>query len=68
MTEFSLLDVSGFGGLIVLALDIYALISILGSGASAGRKALWVLVIVLLPLLGFVLWLLFGPRAEKRLV
>ena len=60
-----MLEISGLGGLILLVLDIWAIISVVGSGASIGRKVLWVLVILLLPLLGFIIWLIAGPRAAK---
>jgi hypothetical protein len=56
---------TGVLGFIVLALDIWALISVIGSDASTGRKVIWVLVILVLPVLGFILWLLFGPRAAR---
>lgn len=57
---------TGIGGLIVLALDIWAIVSVVGSTASTGRKVVWVLVILFLPILGFIAWLLFGPRAAPR--
>lgn len=53
----------GIGGLIVLGLDIWAIISVVGSSATSGRKALWVLLIAVLPVLGFLIWLIGGPRA-----
>lgn len=62
MTMFQL---SGFGGLIILALDLWALIGIFNSGATTGRKVLWSLLVILMPILGFILWLLFGPRASR---
>ena len=55
------IEIGGPLGLIVLALDIYAIIKIVGSDASSGGKVLWILLILILPVLGFVLWLLFGP-------
>lgn len=58
-----MLEISGIGGLIVLILDIWAIISVIGSGASTGKKVLWVIVILLLPLIGFILWLIAGPRS-----
>ena len=58
-------EFTGLGGLILLALDIWALISVIGSNESTGKKVIWVLVILFLPLLGFVAWLLFGPRAAR---
>ena len=57
-------NVTGIGGLILLALDIWALVSVIGSNASTGKKVIWVLVILFLPLVGFIAWLLFGPRAR----
>jgi hypothetical protein len=60
------LDVTGIGGLILLALDIWALISVIGSNETTGKKVIWVLAILLLPFLGFLAWLLFGPRSSIR--
>jgi phospholipase D-like protein len=59
------INVRGIGGFLLLALDIWALISVIGSNATTGRKVIWVLVILVLPVLGFILWLLFGPRAAR---
>ncbi len=61
-------ELSGLGGLVLLALDIWALVSILGSDATSGRKALWALLVFLLPLVGFVIWLIAGPRAPAHRV
>lgn len=58
-------DLTGFGGLIILALALWAIISTVNSGASTGRKVLWCLIVFFLPLLGFILWLIFGPRARR---
>lgn len=55
----------GIGGFLVLLLDIWAIISIVGSSASTGSKVLWVLLILLLPVLGFIIWLIAGPRANR---
>lgn len=60
------IEVTGIGGLIILAIDIWAIISVIGSGASTGGKVIWVLVILLLPIVGVILWLLFGPRGTAR--
>ncbi|MAX74218.1 PLD nuclease N-terminal domain-containing protein [Alterinioella nitratireducens] len=58
------MEIAGLGGLIVLGLDIWAIISILGSSVSTGKKVLWSLLILVLPILGFIIWLIAGPRAE----
>lgn len=57
------LEVSGIGGLLILAVNIWAIISILGSGISTGRKVLWTLLVLMLPLVGFIIWLVAGPRS-----
>lgn len=66
MNELSMFELSGFGGLLILALDLWAIISVIGSTASTGKKVLWTLLILFLPILGFILWLLFGPRSAQR--
>lgn len=66
--EMTMFQVSGLGGLLILALDLWAIISVFGSGASTGRKVLWTLLILFLPVAGFVLWLLFGPRARTNTI
>lgn len=59
------MGVTGLGGLIVLVLDIWAIVSILGSSASTGAKVGWLLLVVILPVLGFIIWLIAGPRGTK---
>ena len=56
---------NGLWGVLVLAGDIWAIISILQSSASNEKKVLWIVVVVLLPLLGLILWFLLGPRQGK---
>lgn len=58
------IEVGGLLGLIILALDIWAIIKTLESSASTGAKVLWILIIALLPVLGLILWWLLGPRAK----
>ena len=58
----------GIGGLIILALDIWALVHIIGSGASTGSKVLWSLLVIILPVIGFIIWLIAGPRSGSATV
>ena len=60
------MNVTGIGGFILLALDIWALIATIGSNESTGKKVIWVLVILFLPLLGFIAWFFVGPRSSVR--
>lgn len=55
----------GFFGLILLALDIWAIVSVFGSREETLTKVLWILGILVLPLLGFIAWLFVGPRASR---
>ena len=54
-------------GLIILALDIWAIINVFNSGASTGAKVLWILLILLLPVLGLIIWAIAGPRGNVRI-
>ncbi|MCD5993091.1 PLDc N-terminal domain-containing protein [Pseudomonas sp. CDFA 602] len=54
-------------GLIILALDIWAIINVLKSGAETGKKILWILLIVILPVLGLIIWAIAGPRGNVRI-
>ena len=56
---------NGIWGLLVLAADIWAVANIAQSSASGEKKALWIVLVVLLPLLGLILWYFLGPRGSK---
>lgn len=56
------IEVGGLLGLIILILDVWAIVKTLGSNASTGSKVIWIVVILLLPVAGLVLWWLFGPK------
>ena len=55
----------GFGGLIVLIADVWAIVNILQSSATTGNKVLWTVIVILLPILGFILWFFLGPRTGR---
>ena len=52
-------------GLLILIADIWAIVNVLNSRSSTGAKVLWTVVILILPVLGFIGWLVAGPRAPK---
>ncbi len=56
---------NGLWGLLILAGDIWAIINIFQSAVSSEKKLVWILVVVLLPLLGLILWFFLGPRGSK---
>ncbi len=58
------IEVGGLFGLLILIGDVWAIINIVQSHVSTGAKVIWVVVILLLPLLGLIVWLLVGPRGR----
>ncbi|MCO6411704.1 MAG: PLDc N-terminal domain-containing protein [Thiogranum sp.] len=62
------IEVGGLLGLILLILDVWAIVKTVQSGAGTGAKVLWIVVILLLPLLGLILWFLLGPRGGRAVV
>lgn len=57
-------EVGGIFGVLVLIADVYAIVKTLQSSAGTGAKVIWIVVILLLPILGFLLWLLMGPKGS----
>jgi len=51
-----------FLGVVVLVLDIIAIVDVLKSAMDTGKKVLWVLLILILPLIGMVLYFLLGKK------
>ena len=54
--------IEGLLGLVILALDIWAILKVIGSSASTGAKVFWILLILILPVIGLIIWLIAGPR------
>jgi hypothetical protein len=57
-----MIEVGGFFGLLLLILVVYAIVKTVQSDASTLGKVIWVVLLLLLPLLGFILWLILGPK------
>lgn len=52
-------------GLIILIADIWAIVNVFGSTASTGAKVLWILLILILPVVGLIIWYFAGPRSAR---
>jgi len=52
----------GLLGLAVVVLDIVAIVDAVKSSMATNKKILWVILIVLFPLLGVVLYFLVGKK------
>ena len=59
------MEIGGIFGLLVLIADIWAIVNIVQSGTTTGKKVLWIVLVLVLPVLGLILWLLLGPRTGK---
>ncbi|QDU70430.1 PLDc N-terminal domain-containing protein [Mucisphaera calidilacus] len=46
--------------LVVLAVAIYAIIDVVGQPMSTGKKTIWIILILLFPLLGAIIYFLVG--------
>ena len=53
-------EYGGLLGLIILALDVWAIVTILQGRGSTGNKVLWIVLILVLPVIGLIIWLLAG--------
>jgi len=52
----------GLIGFAILVLDVWAIVRVMQTNATTGTKVLWIVVILVLPVLGPILWYLFGPK------
>ena len=56
------IEVGGFFGLLLLIANVWAIVKTVQSGASTGAKVFWIVLILVLPLIGLIIWLVAGPR------
>jgi succinate dehydrogenase/fumarate reductase cytochrome b subunit len=59
------MEVSGILGLLILIADVWAILNIFQSSSSTGSKALWIVLVLVLPLLGVIVWYFAGPRESS---
>ncbi len=59
------IEVSGIFGFILLVADIWAIVSVFQSRTTTGKKVFWIVLVLILPVIGLILWFLAGPKTEK---
>jgi succinate dehydrogenase/fumarate reductase cytochrome b subunit len=59
------MEYQGIGGIIVLIADVWAIVNILQSGADTAKKVIWTVLVIVLPVVGFILWYFFGPKTGR---
>jgi hypothetical protein len=57
-------DSYGLVGLVILILDIWAIVNVLGAAIAPLPKLGWILLILFLPVVGLIIWLIAGPRGR----
>ena len=55
------MEVTGILGFLILIADIWAILKIAQSSAGNGNKAIWIAIVLVLPVLGLIIWYLMGP-------
>lgn len=58
----------GIGFAFALILALWSVFHIVQSGRTPLGKAIWCVVVLFIPFLGFVAWLFFGPRSPRPLL
>ena len=56
------MEVGGIFGLLVVVADVWAILNIFQSSSDTLKKALWIVLVLALPLLGVIIWYFAGPR------
>ena len=57
--------INGIIGLLILIADIWAIVNVLQSRESTGTKILWIVLVLVLPVLGFAIWYFAGPKSAS---
>jgi len=57
--------VNGIVGLLILVADVWAILNIVQSSETTGMKALWVVLVLVLPVLGLIIWYFAGPKSAS---
>jgi hypothetical protein len=51
---------------VIIALDLWAIVSVFKSPSSTAAKFLWTLAIAVFPVLGLIAWGIAGPRGVSE--
>ena len=55
----------GIVSLLIFLADVWAILNIVQSGETTGTKALWIILVLVLPLLGLIIWYFAGPKSSS---
>ena len=54
----------GLLGLVILVLDIIAIVDAVKSSMDTGKKVLWIILILVLPVVGLILYFVLGKKKK----
>ena len=57
--------INGIIGLLILIADIWAVLNIAQSRESTGTKAIWIVLVLVLPVVGLLIWYFAGPKSAS---
>ena len=52
----------GLLSLVILVLDIVAIIDVIRSSMDTGKKVFWIILILVLPIIGLILYFIIGRK------
>lgn len=55
--------INGIISLFILIADIWAVLNVVQSRESASTKTLWIVLVLVLPVLGLLIWYFAGPKS-----
>jgi hypothetical protein len=56
------IEFGGLLGLLILIADVWAILNIAQSSETNGSKVFWIVLVLILPLIGLLIWFFAGPR------
>lgn len=63
-----MIEIGGLFGLILLIGVVYGIVKTVGSSASTSSKVLWVVILIVVPFVGLILWFILGPKSSRSIV
>lgn len=63
-----MIEIGGLFGLILLIGVVYGIVKTVGSSAQTSTKVLWVVLLIVLPFVGLILWFFLGPKSSRSIV
>jgi hypothetical protein len=60
------MEVGGNFVVLILLANVWAVLNIFQSRVGTGKEALWIVLVLILPLLGLIIWYVTEPREQVR--